>query len=66
MMSVRLTAFQQLRVYVIKYCHLWLPLYEGFGAFEMDRPLDRMDKNPLSQNCEKYQKRDFSKKVYPR
>jgi hypothetical protein len=51
---------------LILYCHLWLPLYKGFGAFEMNRLLDRMYKNPLSQNSEKYQKRDFSKTVYPR
>ena len=57
----RMAEYQYDTYYVfILYCHLWLPLYKGFGAFEINRPLDRMDKNRLSQNFEKYQKRLFN------
>jgi hypothetical protein len=50
---------------LVLYCHLWLPLYKGFGAFEMSRLLDRMYKNPLSQIWRNIKERDFSKTVYP-
>jgi hypothetical protein len=34
---------------------------QGIWGIRNNRPLDRMDKNLLSQKFEKYQKGDFSK-----
>jgi hypothetical protein len=51
---------------LILYCHLWLPSYKGFGAFEMNnRLLDRMDKNPLSQIWRNIKKKGHIKNSLP-